>query len=173
MYLLTENWKKQVSNNIYRTVSFFFFLFSFGHTCGLWKLPGEELNPCHHSNQSHSCDDAGSLTHWATRELEYSLDYVNAFVTKWKKFIFMVGTNMSQREETVLWKCFEMPCRHRCQQTSSSDKGKLLCMKQREEYGLLTVKRMGKKEAIGQHSYNHKWRKFNSVWLKGKPQVSP
>lgn len=34
--------------------------------------------------------------------------------------------------------------------------GEAAFMKQREEYGLLTVKRMGKKEAIGQHSYNHK-----------------
>lgn len=69
-----------------------------------------------------------------------------------------------------LWKLFEMPCRHRCQQMPSSDKGKMFCMKQREEHGLLLVKRRGKKEGIGQHSCNCKWQKFNSMWLKGKPR---
>ena len=33
---------------------FVFFLFFFGHTYDMWKFPGQGLNPCHHSDQSHS-----------------------------------------------------------------------------------------------------------------------
>ena len=39
------------------------FLFSFDHTCGMRKFPGQRLNPCHRNNQSHSSDNAKSLTH--------------------------------------------------------------------------------------------------------------
>ena len=35
--------------------------------CG--GFPGHRLNPCHSSNPSHCSDSAGSLTHWAMREL--------------------------------------------------------------------------------------------------------
>ena len=34
----------------------------FGHVCGIQKLPHQELNPCHSSDQSHSSANAGSLT---------------------------------------------------------------------------------------------------------------
>jgi len=34
-----------------------------------WKFPGQELNLYHRSGQSHCSDNAGSLTHCATREL--------------------------------------------------------------------------------------------------------
>ena len=34
-----------------------------------WKFQGQGLNPCHSSDLSHSSDNVGSLTHWATREL--------------------------------------------------------------------------------------------------------
>ena len=36
---------------------------------GMQKFPGQGLNPCHSSDQSHSGDNIGSLTHRATREL--------------------------------------------------------------------------------------------------------
>ena len=45
----------------------------FGHAHGMWKLPGQGLNPCHSSNQSHNSYKTGSLTHWATRELWSSI----------------------------------------------------------------------------------------------------
>ena len=34
----------------------------------MWKFLGQGLNPCPSCNQSHSSDNTGSLTHWATRE---------------------------------------------------------------------------------------------------------
>ena len=40
----------------------------FGHACGMWKFPGQGSNPCHSSD-----NNAGSLTHCATRELRLSL----------------------------------------------------------------------------------------------------
>ena len=30
---------------------------------GMWKFPGQKLNLCHSSNQSHSSSNGGSLTH--------------------------------------------------------------------------------------------------------------
>ena len=33
------------------------------------KFPGQGFNPWHSSNQSHSSDNAGSSTHWASREV--------------------------------------------------------------------------------------------------------
>ena len=46
-----------------------FFFFFFGHAHSMHKFLGKGLNPNHRSNQSHSNDNAGSLTCWATREL--------------------------------------------------------------------------------------------------------
>ena len=43
-------------------------IFVFGHTLGLQKFPGQGSNPQHNNNQSHSSDNAESLTHGATRE---------------------------------------------------------------------------------------------------------
>ena len=40
-----------------------------GHTCGMWKIPGQGSNPGHSSDLSHCTDNAGSLTHCATKEL--------------------------------------------------------------------------------------------------------
>ena len=53
------------SENIF----FRLFFFEGGCACGIWKFLGQELNPCH------SSDDAGSLTCCATRKL-------------WKHFTF-------------------------------------------------------------------------------------
>ena len=47
-------------------LSFFFF----GHTCGMSKFLGQGSNLRHSSNLSHSSDNTGSLTHWATREVQ-------------------------------------------------------------------------------------------------------
>ena len=43
--------------------------FSFGHTHGMFKFPGQGLNLCHSSNPRCCCDNTRSLTHCATREL--------------------------------------------------------------------------------------------------------
>ena len=45
-------------------ISFFFSFFVFGYTHGKQKFPGQGSNPWHSSN------NARSLTHWATRELQ-------------------------------------------------------------------------------------------------------
>ena len=37
--------------------------------CGMQKFPGPGSNLHHSCNQSHNSDNAGSLIHWATREL--------------------------------------------------------------------------------------------------------
>ena len=49
-------------------ISFWFFVLFhfFGHAQGMWKFPGQGLNPRHNSDLSHSSGNAGSLTHWAT-----------------------------------------------------------------------------------------------------------
>ena len=44
-------------------------IFFFGHARNIWKFPSQESNPRHSSNQSHSSDNAKSLTCRATREL--------------------------------------------------------------------------------------------------------
>ena len=61
---------------LYLFHSFFFF---FGHTHSMWKFPGQGWNLYHSSNWSHSRDNAGSLTPWATRELPLSF-----FFLTWK-----------------------------------------------------------------------------------------
>ena len=47
--------------------------FFFPCTPGMQKSLDQGSNPCHSSNQSHSSDHTGSLTHWATRELPNKL----------------------------------------------------------------------------------------------------
>ena len=46
------------------------FLFFFGCTHGIQKLPGQGTNPRHSSNPSHSSDNARSLMPRASRELQ-------------------------------------------------------------------------------------------------------
>jgi len=46
----------------------------FGNTHGMQKFLGQELNPCHTCNHSRSSNNAGSLIHWATRELLFIFD---------------------------------------------------------------------------------------------------
>ena len=41
---------------------FFFFLSFFGCTRGIWKFPGQGVNPNHSYDQCHGCGIAGSLT---------------------------------------------------------------------------------------------------------------
>ena len=48
-------------------VGCFCLVFIFGWACLMWKFLGQELN------LSHSSDNAGSLTRWATGELQFSL----------------------------------------------------------------------------------------------------
>ena len=44
-------------------ISFFFF----GRTHGMWKFPGQRMNPYHSSDLSHCSDNAGSLTQLVSR----------------------------------------------------------------------------------------------------------
>ena len=48
-----------------------FLLFSCTHS--MQKLPDQGSNPNHSSNWNHGGDNAGSLTHWATKELLFLL----------------------------------------------------------------------------------------------------
>ena len=57
-----------------------------GHSCSMWKFPSHGSNPCCRSNQSHSHDNSGSLTHWATRELQ-KIKIKNFDCFQWKKGI--------------------------------------------------------------------------------------
>ena len=43
----------------------------FDHTCSMQKFPGQRSNLCHNCNLYHSCSNAGSLTHCATREFPF------------------------------------------------------------------------------------------------------
>ena len=53
--------------------------FFFGHAWGRWKFPDQGWNPCHSSNPTHCSDNAGSLTCWATRELQQLIFYRNTY----------------------------------------------------------------------------------------------
>ena len=53
----------------------FFFFFFFDCALGIQKFLGQGSNPCHISHPSQSSDNAGSLSHWATRELLNVLIY--------------------------------------------------------------------------------------------------
>ena len=48
---------------------YFYLFFSFGCTHGLQKVPGPGIETKRSSDRCHSSDNAGSLTHWATKEL--------------------------------------------------------------------------------------------------------
>ena len=50
-------------------VVFTFFFFFFGHTRGIWKFPGQGLNPSHGSSPHCVSDNTRSITHCATRKL--------------------------------------------------------------------------------------------------------
>ena len=50
---------------------FFGVLLFFVHSCGMWELPGQELNLCHRNDLRPSSDKFGSLTHSATRKLHF------------------------------------------------------------------------------------------------------
>ena len=63
---------------------FFFFFFFLATSAACVKFPGQGLNSHHSCHQSHSSDHTGSLTHWATRELQESI-----FLTK--KNIHIIG----------------------------------------------------------------------------------
>ena len=41
----------------------------FGHAYSMQKFPSQKLSLCRSNDPSHSIDNTGSLTHWATREL--------------------------------------------------------------------------------------------------------
>jgi len=66
-YSLTVNalFLKYHNSHDYELLSFIIYLFIFG----IRELLSQGSNPQHGSDPSHSRDSAGSLTHWATREL--------------------------------------------------------------------------------------------------------
>ena len=57
-------------------LSFFLFFF-LSHAHGMWKFPGQGLNPHHGSNQSYS-KNARSLTFWATENSSFGISYLAA-----------------------------------------------------------------------------------------------
>ena len=61
-------------------------LFCFGHAHSVQKFLGQGLNLCHGSILSHSSDSTGSLTHWATRELQHSIFFDQFCLHLWSKW---------------------------------------------------------------------------------------
>ena len=51
-------------------IFFFFFFFFFGCSWGMWKFLSQESNPHRSTNLSRCSDNTGSVTCWATRELQ-------------------------------------------------------------------------------------------------------
>ena len=70
--LTLEDFTEKFSNSFsFNTQNHFFVLFYFvGPICSMCKFPGEGSNPCHSNDRSCCSDNAGSLTHCATRELQ-------------------------------------------------------------------------------------------------------
>ena len=52
------------------------FLFYFSFLATLWKFWGQGLNLSYSIGLSHRSDNTGSLSHWATRELQFHLYYM-------------------------------------------------------------------------------------------------
>ena len=65
-------------------------LFSFGQAQGIWKFPGQGLN------QHHSSDNTGSLTCWATRELQEPTQFL---ILKKKKCLISLNVRLMMIEE--------------------------------------------------------------------------
>ena len=57
------------------SVSYFYLIYFIfkcvGHACGMWEFLGQGSSPRHSCNQSHSSDNARSLTRQATRALQH------------------------------------------------------------------------------------------------------
>ena len=58
-------------NTIFLKKTFLFYFIFFGHAYGMWKFPGQG------SNLHYSSNNTGSLTCWATRELQLEHDSKN------------------------------------------------------------------------------------------------
>ena len=67
--------KQLIWNDEKQTVLIYVFSSCCGNTRSMQKYPDQGSNPHHCSNQSHSGDSAGSLTHGATRESQASPDW--------------------------------------------------------------------------------------------------
>ena len=79
-----------------------FCLFVFGHTHGMWKFPGQGLNPCHNSDPSCCSDNAGSLIFFcATEEL-----YIRPF----SGTVSIVGLWFCFAFEWTILSCFFVWC---------------------------------------------------------------
>ena len=55
--------------------------FIFGCTCGVWKFPGQGMNPHYSSDLSYSSDNARYLTAWATKEILIVFIFLRNFHT--------------------------------------------------------------------------------------------
>ena len=58
---------------VFYLVFLFLSFFFFGHAHGIRKFLGQESNPCHSNDLSHSSDNASFLTHCTIRELQFPL----------------------------------------------------------------------------------------------------
>ena len=54
-----------------------FLFFFFSHTCSIWMLLGQGLNPSWSYDLCHSCGNTGSLTHWTRPESKYATKETN------------------------------------------------------------------------------------------------
>ena len=67
---------------------FFPYFFLFGCARGMWKFLGQGLSPHQNSHQSHSSENARSLTHWVTRELQGPVYFFPPFSSSWRPSAF-------------------------------------------------------------------------------------
>ena len=88
------------------------FMHFFGHTCSMWKLPGQGLNPSNSSDPSPSSDKAGSLTSCTVRELPMAYVLI----------VYGSAKNPSDNIATVIYFLYNLHsgrtrlCSHLCQQ---------------------------------------------------------
>ena len=67
----------QYMQTFYYFLFFIIFLFFWPHLLYVAKFPGQGSNPCHTNDLHHCSDNTRSLTHHATRELQYSFEGEN------------------------------------------------------------------------------------------------
>lgn len=83
---------------------------------GMWKFPSQRSNPCHSNDPSCCSDNAGSLTHYTTRELQACFFF--------KPTSTLNSAQRSSRCPSSAWEMWHFP--RRCDKGIRSAAGTLL-----------------------------------------------
>ena len=97
-----EQQKKKIWKNYCLTILFYFIFWLFA-ACS--KFPGQKLNSSHSCNQSHSSENTGFLTRWATQKGLFILHLkMHGYGKLWfdKVTMSIVKRQMINKEETAL-----------------------------------------------------------------------